>query len=89
MELKRFIPFEKKEFRQGQEEAINSIINFIEDGDKYIILNAPVGSGKSVIAYVVAKYLEQQSYDTYLSTGTKILQDQYIHDFTDVKTIKG
>lgn len=89
MELEKFIPFEKKKFRQGQEEAINSIINFIEDGDKYIILNAPVGSGKSVIAYVVAKYLEQQSYDTYLSTGTKILQDQYIHDFTDVKTIKG
>ena len=89
MNLNSFIPFKEKKFRKGQEKAINSIIESIESGNKFTILNAPVGSGKSVIAYVVAKYLEQQNYDTYLSTGTKILQDQYIHDFTDVKTIKG
>lgn len=89
MNLESYIPFEQKKFRQGQEFAINGILNSIDSNNKYTILNAPVGSGKSVIAYVVAKYLESIGDETYLSTGTKILQDQYIHDFKDVKTIKG
>lgn len=89
MNLKEYIPFEKKEFRPGQEDAIMQILDSINNGDKYIILNAPVGSGKSVIAYVISKYLNNMGEETYLSTGTKILQDQYIHDFIDVKTIKG
>lgn len=87
--LQKYIPFEKKEFRPHQEEAINQIINSIEDGNRFTILNAPVGVGKSLIAYVVAKYLEELNFKSYLCTGTKILQSQYINDFQDVKTIKG
>ena len=89
LDLKQFIPFQEKEFRFGQEQAIHDIISSIENGNKFTILNAPVGSGKSLIAYVVAKYLEDQGYKSYLSTGTKILQSQYINDFADVQTIKG
>ncbi len=89
MGLEEFIPFENKEFRPGQKEAITKIINSIEDGNRYTILNAPVGSGKSLIGYIVAKYLEDFNDFTYLCTGTKILQSQYIEDFQDVKTIKG
>lgn len=89
MDLKQFIPFDTKEFRIHQEESINKIIESIEDGNKFTILNAPVGSGKSLIGYIVAKYLEEQSKKTYLCTGTKILQSQYIQDFKDVQTIKG
>lgn len=88
-DLKHYIPFEEKKYRPGQEEAINSIIDSIENGNRFTILNAPVGSGKSVIAYLVAKYFEESNQHTYLCTGTKILQSQYIEDFKDVKTIKG
>lgn len=89
MNLEEYIPFEKKEFRPGQEEAIANVINSIQDGNEFTILNAPVGSGKSLIGYVIAKYLEEQELKTYMCTGTKILQSQYIQDFEDVQTIKG
>lgn len=90
MDLKQYIPFEKKEFRQHQEKAIGDIIDSIEDGNRFTILNAPVGSGKSLLGYITAKYFENKGHHhTYLCTGTKILQSQYIQDFKDVKTIKG
>lgn len=88
-DLEHFIPFREKKFRIHQEDTVNNILDIIDDGVKYIILNAPVGSGKSLIAYVIAKYLETKNKETYFCTGTKILQDQYINDFKDVKTIKG
>ena len=87
--LQKYIPFEEKEFRPHQEQAINDILESIEEDNRFTILNAPVGSGKSVIAYVIAKYFEDFGDRTYLCTGTKILQSQYIQDFKDVKTIKG
>lgn len=90
-DLEKYIPFEEKIFRPGQYDAISSILEgFIDDGNKYALLNAPVGAGKSLVGYVVAKYLEEhQKGKTYFCTGTKLLQDQYIHDFKDVCTIKG
>lgn len=90
-DLEKYIPFEEKVFRPGQYDAILSILeSFIDDGNKYALLNAPVGLGKSLVGYVVAKYLEEhQKGKTYFCTGTKLLQDQYIHDFKDVCTIKG
>ena len=88
--LNQYIPFEKKEFRPHQEKAINDIIESIEDGNKFTILNANVGAGKSLLGYVVAKYYNDMfNEDTYMTTGTKLLQNQYLNDFTDVKTIKG
>lgn len=90
MDLKEYIPFEKKGFRPGQEEAIIDILESIDDGNRFTILNAPVGVGKSLIGYVISKKLaEKHNSDTYMCTGTKLLQSQYINDFKDVKTIKG
>lgn len=89
MDLRQYIPFEEKKFRPHQEKAINDILDSIEDGNRFTILNAPVGSGKSLLGYVLAKKLEEDGLHTYLCTGTKILQSQYIQDFKDVKTIKG
>ena len=89
MDLRQYIPFEKKKFRPHQEKAINYILDSIEDGNRFTILNAPVGSGKSLLGYVLAKKFEEDGLHTYLCTGTKILQSQYIQDFKDVKTIKG
>ena len=89
MDFKEYIPFEGKSFRSGQEESINKILASIDSGNKFTILNASVGAGKSLVGYILAKYFEQQNLHTYLCTATKILQSQYINDFTDVKTIKG
>lgn len=88
-DFKEYIPFGEKEFRQNQEKAINDILMSIDDGNKYTILNASVGFGKSLVAYVVARYFQDLGHYSYLCTGTKILQSQYINDFKDVVTIKG
>lgn len=87
--LSEYIPFEKKEFRPGQYEAIEQIVDVMQSNEKYIILNAPVGVGKSLIGYVLAKILEEDGRHTYMYTKTKMLQDQYVKDFEDVKLVKG
>lgn len=87
--LEDYIPFENKEFRPHQKEAITEIINAIDDGEKNIILNAPVGIGKSLIAYVIAHHYQEGDYSTYIYTKTKYLQDQYLNDFKDIVTVKG
>lgn len=89
MNLEKYIPFEKKEFRPHQKEAILSIIEGIESDIGTILLNAPVGAGKSLIGYCVAKYFEEQGDKSYIYTKTTYLQDQYLNDFQDLKTAMG
>lgn len=90
MNLEKYIPFENKEFRPYQKEAIEQIINIIENDGSNIILNAPVGIGKSLIAYVLSRYFaDSNNSSTYIYTKTKYLQDQYLHDFSDIITVKG
>ena len=89
MNLEQYIPFEKKEFRPYQKETIENVISAIENGTETILLNAPVGAGKSLIGYCVAKYLEEQGDTSYVFTRTTFLQDQYLRDFKDIKTAMG
>ena len=69
--FKNIFPFEKP--RNNQREIIESIINAYETGKKHVILSAPTGTGKSCIAYAIAKYFG----DAYILTSQKILQEQY------------
>lgn len=85
----KMIPFKNNGFRPGQWKAIEEIVDAINCDNRYIILNAPVGLGKSVIGYILAKSLEEENRETYLYTKTKQLQDQYLKDFSDVKLVKG
>lgn len=90
MNLEQYIPFVNKQFRPHQKEAIIKIIEAIEAGHKNIVLNACVGLGKSLIAYVLSQYfLEKKQYKTYIYTSTKFLQDQYTKDFKNIQTGKG
>ena len=89
MNLEKYIPFEKKEFRPHQKEVIEKIIDAIENGTETILLNAPVGAGKSLIGYCVARYLQEQEESSYIFTRTTFLQDQYLRDFKDIKTAMG
>ncbi len=63
--------------RDGQKELIEKILKIYESGKKYVILEAPCGTGKSVIGYSIARYFG----NAYILTSQKILQNQHYHDF--------
>lgn len=64
-------------FRDGQRECIEFILNAFANGKKYVIVEAPTGSGKSVIGYTVSKFFDS----AYYITIQKNLQSQIINDF--------
>ena len=74
--FKEIFPFNNP--RAGQKELIEKIISAYESGKKYVILNAPTGTGKSVIGYTIAKYFES----AYILTSQKVLQEQYYNDLS-------
>ena len=83
--IDEYFPFEK--FRPGQKECIEAILDAYNKGKRFVILEAPTGSGKSVIGMTVAKFFEK----SYYLTIQKILQDQLARDFESesVKVLKG
>lgn len=71
MNLEQYIPFANKQFRPHQKEAIIKIIEAIEAGHKNIVLNACVGLGKSLIAYVLSQYFLEK----------KTIQNLYLYKY--------
>lgn len=77
-------------FRPHQKEAILKIMEHLDNGVENILLDAPVGVGKSLIAYVLSKSIwDLNKKNSYILTSTKYLQDQYLNDFDDLVTCKG
>lgn len=76
-------PFKKA--RPDQLETVSEIINAIDNGFRYIIVEAGTGTGKSAIAATLASIYES----SYILTVTKQLQDQYIDDFNNISLVKG
>ncbi|WP_458453089.1 helicase C-terminal domain-containing protein [Methanobrevibacter sp.] len=81
--IKQHFPFKKP--REEQLETISEIVDAIGKGYKYIVLEAGTGTGKSAIAATLANMHES----SYILTVTKQLQDQYLRDFDDFKSVKG
>jgi Rad3-related DNA helicase len=79
--------FPLPQIRRSQEVVLREIDRVFKEGLKrIIILEAPVGSGKSAIALTLAK----QSGSAHVITPRKSLQDQYYEDFSDeLVTMKG
>ena len=74
------------EFRAGQREVIEAICNhYIKDPEGTIILDAPTGSGKSLIAMWSSHILKEMGKRGYLVTSDLMLQDQYEEDFKRLK----
>jgi ATP-dependent DNA helicase DinG len=74
-ELAKSFPFT---FRGNQEWILQQIAAHINRPEiKYIVLQAPTGSGKSATAMA----LSRASDSSYILTSNKILQDQYVKDF--------
>ena len=82
---KKHFPFDEP--RKDQLETISEIIDAMNKGYKYIVLEAGTGTGKSAIAAT----LNQMCNSSYIFTITKQLQDQYLNDFKDLgfKLVKG
>ncbi len=73
--IDKHFPFD--EFRPGQRECIEFILNAFNSGKRFVVVEAPTGSGKSAIAMTVAGFAEQ----SYYITIQKILQSQLVRDF--------
>ena len=71
--------------RDGQLETVSEILEAIERGYRYIVLEAGTGTGKSAIAATLASISES----SYILTITKQLQDQYLRDFSGLQVVKG
>lgn len=66
------------EFRENQLEAINQIIDYFDNGVKTVILNAPTGSGKTIINLFTGKEIGGAYYSTHL----RVLVDQIKDDLS-------
>lgn len=72
-------------YREGQREAIDRVRASFEDGARFVVVEAPTGSGKSAIAVTLAR----EAKSAYILTIQKVLQDQYVRDFPDLAVMKG
>jgi len=76
-----FWPEPKFEPRTNQLSALKWMEQ--QDDIKYLILEAPVGSGKSHTSINLSKYLSKNDGDSFILTPQIILQQQYENDFKD------
>ncbi len=79
--------FPLAEARDTQIRALKEIQKAFSEGYRNVLLEAPVGSGKSAIAMTVARWLG----GGHILTPMKSLQNQYIDDFShlDIVSMKG
>jgi Rad3-related DNA helicase len=71
--------------REIQKEILEGIEQKIKSGYKTIILSAPTGVGKSLIAATLARYCGS----SFIVTASKQLQDQYSKDLKFLMPVKG
>lgn len=64
-------------YRKFQQEVITQTIEAFDSGKKHVVINAPVGFGKSAVAITLARYYGS----AYIGTTQKSLQKQYCLDF--------
>ena len=74
------------EFRPQQKEAILAIIEaYDEDPNGIFLLDAPTGSGKSVIAMLFADFLAFKGNRGYILASDLALHEQYVKDFRSMQ----
>jgi len=89
-----FFPYDA--IRESQRAAIDFSLNaIINNKKKFVIIEAGTGVGKSAIGLTIARYISRNSLSSedyapgsYFITTQKLLQDQYIHDFNTMVSLK-
>lgn len=72
--------------RPAQQVAVEQIVRRFESGTRVVILDAPTGSGKTLVAELVRRALNTRALYVCVDRG---LQDQVLRDFDYCKVIKG
>ncbi len=90
-ELNIYFPLKFKP-RDQQIEIFNMVKQSINNSKKYILVNAPTGSGKSYLVMMIANWYknyvnENSRFD--IITNSKILQQQYKDEFEFIKDLRG
>jgi ATP-dependent DNA helicase DinG len=78
--------------RPQQEEILDFITKSIESKKKFIMVDAPTGVGKSYAAVMIADWYRKtinKKARVDILTNTKLLQDQYVRDFSFAANLKG
>jgi len=75
-------------FRPSQLDAVEEIVENIDNGVRFNILDAPTGTGKTLIGEMVRRQIGGARRGIYVCT-TKTLQDQFAADFPYAKVLKG
>jgi len=78
-----------KDYIHGQADAIQEIERQFNDGKRVVFLDAPTGSGKSLISMVLAHRLDNPDPTALVTVQSIALQNQYAADFPDVVLVKG
>ena len=73
------------EYREGQRETIDRARDAFAAGKRFVVVEAPTGSGKSAVAVTLAR----EASSAFVVTAQKVLQDQYVRDFPDLAIMKG
>ena len=71
--------------RTIQVEILKDVEEKINSGYKKIVISAPTGVGKSAIGIAISNYFG----NSFMVTASKNLQDQYIDDYPDLRSVKG
>ena len=79
--------------RDGQIEAVSLVLqSFLDDEKKITVLNAPTGTGKSILGAVIAEVLERKKGSTGLSAfmlmGQNVLAQQYYNTFVAKEAVR-
>ena len=69
--------FPMGEIRPEQIQILQGVADALDEGKKYILIEAPTGCGKSPVAIALCKYFQCG----YICTDQKSLQNQYLRDF--------
>ena len=86
-DIKDYWPIPEFDIRENQEKALEWMQEQLETVDaKYIILELPVGSGKSLLGLNLSKYIGKGLGSSFILTPQRILQDQYEQDFEQLGT---
>lgn len=73
-------------WERHQRPVFEEICARFDDGHRLVLVDAPCGSGKSLLGYMVHQYIGGRSL---VLVGTKTLQDQYERTFPEIALIKG